>query len=1027
MAQFIVPLQHCQRCNILLSSKRNVNHPISNLGLRQILLSLCLVGLTLSLPAQETQTKPIVAGDYLVENWQTDEGLPRSTIFSITQDRAGYLWMGTPYGLIRYDGVRFVSFEQAASAALGKGEVREVCSDREGKLWIATRRSGLLMRGGGNTFNVVNDFLLKTNAPVDSVVQDASGTVWAILGDGQLYRRGGDTGFVRAGDLSSITRGPTLYKLTTTHTGQVWFRKQDAYGWLSNGIPMNITRVTGGVITLSPGRDGGMWISTGNELRYCAPGVCNAGQLVAKLSLGIYGVTMMHEDKMGTLWVGTARDGLFRLVNDKLVKVESVHHAIRDIFTDAESNLWVGTEGGGLFKLRPKVFNIINKDSGLLNEHVLSVCEDLVAYQGGGFGRITSPLSAKTVTNPVQRSVTSLAPDGAGGYWLGTAAGRLIRINENHEEVFVTTVGFQDRQVRALHRDKEGNLWVGGFPSGLFQIPKGASPVLKYLNNPYFNNFSVNAIAEDANGTIWVGNSGGELFQRQTNGWRKFDKSHGLPELPIGTLHFTKDGSLWIGSLGGGLGHYSKGRFQFASVSDGLRDDVISQLAEDANGWLWMGSSRGIFRVKLANLSALMGGEVGSVDPLYFGPSDGLLNVDCGTGSQPSVWKMASGELRFATSKGVVLINPGTLAFNKIPPPLHFESAVADEKTLNDKEGNRLPHDYKKLVFRYTAISFIAPEKVTFKRKLVGFDEDWIEEKNLRSATYPRLPPGQYEFQVKAANNDGVWNEVPVVIAFEVMPAFWQTAWFRFLTLIAFTILVVVLVRYLVVLRLRRKLKRLEHAHALERDRARIARDLHDDLGARLTQMAFLTDLAAGDPGASTDIESQLREVSRQARQATISLDETVWMVNPEKDSLPHLVEYLAHHSTEFFRRTAINCRQDICIRPPDIPVPGEIRHHVFFAFKEALTNVLKHSNATEVRVRIAVRGALLRISIRDNGCGCKVDSSSTRNGLLNMRQRLESAGGRYRWHSSPGKGTTVVLSLNLDTKSSGAAAKPRA
>lgn len=975
--------------------------------------------------AQETPTKPVVAGDYLVENWQTDEGLPRSTIFSITQDRDGYLWMGTPYGVIRYDGVRFVSFEQATSPALGKGEVREVFSDRNGSLWIATRRSGLLLRGNGNTFDAVNDFSTKTNAPVDSVAQDSSGILWATLGDGQLFRRSGSS-FVRAGDLSGLARGPTLFKLTTTRDGQVWFYKQDAYGWLSNGIPMNTTRAPGGVITLAPGRDGGMWISTGTELRYCAPGVCNAGRLVTRLSLGVYGVTTMHEDKSGTLWVGSARDGLFRVVNGQLIKVEAVHHAIKDIFEDAESNLWVGTEGGGLFKLRPKIFNIINKESGLLNEHVLSVCDDVVAYQGGGFARINSPSSAMTVSNTLHRSVTSLAPDGTGGYWIGTAAGRLIRFNQNFEEVFVTSVGFADRQVRVLHRDNEGNLWIGGFPSGLFQIPNVTPPVLKYLSDPHFNKFAVNAIAESADGTIWVGNSGGELFQRQPKGWRKFDKSDGLPELPIGTLHFTKDGSLWIGSLGGGLGRYSEGRFQFASVADGLRDDVISQLSEDANGWLWMGSSRGIFRVKLATLNALMDGDVDSVDPLYFGPSDGLVNVECGTGSQPSVWKMASGELRFATSKGVVLFNPQTLPFNKIPPPLHIESAFADDKPLSTARGNKLPHDYKKLEFHYTAISFSAPEKMTFKRKLVGFDEDWIEEKNQRSATYPRLPPGQYEFQIKAANNDGVWNETPVTIAFEVLPAFWQTTWFRLLSLIAFTVVVVVLVRYLAVLRLRRRLKRLEHAHALERDRARIARDLHDDLGARLTQMAFLTDLAASDPRAPDDIGSQLREVSRQARQATISLDQTVWMVNPEKDSLPHLIEYLAHQSTEFFRHTTISCRQDICILPPELPVPGEIRHHIFFAFKEALTNVLKHSGATEVRVRIAVRGDLLRISIRDNGCGHSGKSPSPRNGLRNMRRRMESAGGRYRWHSTPGQGTTVIFSLNLNAKSSGASANRR-
>jgi signal transduction histidine kinase len=207
---------------------------------------------------------------------------------------------------------------------------------------------------------------------------------------------------------------------------------------------------------------------------------------------------------------------------------------------------------------------------------------------------------------------------------------------------------------------------------------------------------------------------------------------------------------------------------------------------------------------------------------------------------------------------------------------------------------------------------------------------------------------------------------------------------------------------------------RLKQAHALERERVRIARDLHDDLGARLTQMAFATDIAAMNLTDPVATHSQLRDVSEQARQATRALDETVWMVDPRKDSLPQLVGYCSQYATNFFHRTPIGCRQQICSQPPDYPLGGELRHHLFAAYKEALNNVLKHSGASEVMVRISVRGRKLLILIRDNGRGFTPEQADgSRNGLKNMNSRLEAIGGSCVLRSKPGRGTRVLLRVN--------------
>jgi signal transduction histidine kinase len=266
----------------------------------------------------------------------------------------------------------------------------------------------------------------------------------------------------------------------------------------------------------------------------------------------------------------------------------------------------------------------------------------------------------------------------------------------------------------------------------------------------------------------------------------------------------------------------------------------------------------------------------------------------------------------------------------------------------------------------------------------------------VRNASYPRLRPGHYTFLFTACNNDGAWNTEPFRLTFEIIPAFWQTTWFRVGVVILFAGLVGGTVRSVTKRKMRRKLVRLEQAHTLERERTRISRDLHDDLGARLTQM-------------------ELRDVSQQARSAVQSLDETVWMVNPQKDTLPHLIVYLATYAEQFFQPTAIHCRQEICQNPSAITLPGNLRRDIFFLVKEALNNVLKHSEAKEVWLRIAVRGSVMRIVIQDDGRGFSLSQTkSQRHGLENMCLRATAAGIKLRMRSEPGKGTRLTLRVVL-------------
>jgi signal transduction histidine kinase/ligand-binding sensor domain-containing protein len=960
------------------------------------------------LGAEVAATAELISRDYLVQNWQLDEGLPRNSITSLAQDKQGYLWLGTPNGLIRFDGARFVAFEGAAAPALGQGWVQKIFCDQSGVLWIATRRAGLLRYQAGIFSSAAQT--LPTMSGVDSLAQDGRGIVWMTDGNGVLKNLATNS-FMPTARLGQVATGPMLFKLATDAAGELWFCKQNTYGRLVKGQPTNVVALTDRVITLTPSRAGGMWISTGVDLRRQLAGTDAAAELVLTLPFGIYGVSALLEDRSGTLWIGTSGKGLFRFRDGKLEKIEGVDHTIWEMLEDAEGNLWVATDGAGLFKLRPRVFEIVGKKEGLSKDNVVSVSGDWLAPGGGGLGKLNSAGEVEMSAAFSSRGVSAVLDDGARGLWLGMSGGRLLHRQEagqGAEELVLTKMGLQ---LRVLHRDQKNNLWIGAYPHGLFFLPAGETHPWRDLSWQGFTNVSVTAIAEDGQGSIWVGTSAGELHQFQDRTFRKFGVAEGLPGFSIGALVADGDDALWVGTLGGGLGRWQRGQAKFLGAEAGLIDNVITQLIKDGQGWLWIGSSRGLARARNLELQAVLGGRKAEANMIHFGRADGLANLQCTAEHQPSVWRTAAGQLRFATSKGLVCVSPADILLNQIPPPLALEEILVDGLPVTNRAAIKLPHDYKKIEFRYAAMSFVAPENVLFKRRLVGFDEGWVDDGTQRSATYPRLPPGPYKFLFNACNNDGVWNETPLALAFEVAPALWQTLWFRATMLILFTGLVAGVVRYAAAVKLRRKLQRLEQAHLLERERTRISRDLHDDLGARLTQMAFLTDLAADESGAPAAMQTQLKDVSRQARSAVQSLDETVWLVNPQKDTLPHLIAYLATYAEQFFQTTRIHCRQEICRDAPERPLPGALRRDIFLLVKEALNNVLKHSAAKEVWLRIAVRGPLLRIVIQDDGRGFDLaHTKNHRQGLENMQRRAAAAGIKFRLHAAVGKGTRVTL-----------------
>jgi signal transduction histidine kinase len=443
-------------------------------------------------------------------------------------------------------------------------------------------------------------------------------------------------------------------------------------------------------------------------------------------------------------------------------------------------------------------------------------------------------------------------------------------------------------------------------------------------------------------------------------------------------------------------------------------------MVEDDEGWLWFGSDHGIFKVRRLELEQVAEGKLPRVTPIFYGRNEGLFNLQVNYGFWPGAIRTRDGHVAIPTRTALAMIDPTALRRNYKPPKVLFTVVTVDDQMVAayGDQGTQivtsrplhLPPSHHNLKLEFTAFNFSAPENVHFRYRLDDLDNDWQDAK-AREAQYSRLAAGDYHFRVEAATGDGAWNEADAPLAIVVDPFFWQTWAFRIGAAVFFVACVVGVVRYVSFRRLRRKLQLLAQQAALDKERTRIARDLHDDLGGRLTEVKQLFELALRNHASPETMQQYLRRGLTKTQSGIQALDETVWAVNPHNDTLPYLIDYIGQSAVEFLRAADIRCRADLPPRPPERVISAEVRHNLFLAMKEALHNVVRHAHASEVQLNAAVTDEALTLTIKDNGEGFeRASNNSTEDGLRNMRQRMDEIGGRFSVESRPGAGTSISL-----------------
>ena len=962
---------------------------------------------------------------WFARGWQLDDGLPNNNVNALAQTDDGYLWVATAMGVARFDGLRFEEISSTNFIPPPNRGVMALLCGRSGNLWLAMDR-GAIVNVSPQKIQVVTPSNGLPDLIAETMTETPDGTLWISYLGGAIGRLK-DGRFTNV-EVQQLPWGPVSSVAQDIHH-HIWLARAGQVGIFENGRFQSLYRLDYNFIRIAPARNGGVWICSGPELFFADLDAPPKYLGTVQTSHPDAGPGIVFEDHNGAVWVGMAFAGLHRFAGERFEKIDSAHPEISNLLEDREGNIWVGTRGAGLCRLRPRAVRLDDTETGLAFP-VQSACEDVdgtlwVTTENGLLERQSTNGWITVSTNPDWPGgiASCVASDPNGSIWIGTRNHRLIRRHDGHYDSWGKSKGLSASPILTLLVATNGDLWIGG-----------QNHIVQRFSNEQFYDFNlpdnagvVRAATQDAAGNVWFGTSRGLLLRASNQGLIDETRLTGTVFQSIRGLYAAADGTVWIGAAGNGLGRLKDGKLAVIGPPRGMADGYISQIIDDGHGWMWFGSDHGIFKVRLDELNAAADGLRKEVHSVRYGRGEGLQNLQANFGYEPAGFRRRDGHILIPTRTALAIVNPAVSGESADIPSVLLKRVAVDEKTIAVHAGvlnaankvtlDRLPASlrlepgHRKLEFEFTAFNFAAPENLRLQYRMEGFDNLWIDAPPQRSVSYPQLPAGNYRFQVRACNSSGVWNESSAIFAFIVAPFFWQTWWFESAAVLLFAAVVFVIVRYVAFRRLRLRLQVLEQETALHKERSRIARDLHDDLGSRLTKIVLLSDLLHDGANA----KSNAQQISTNARQVIKALDETVWAINPRHDILPDLIDYIGQSAVDFLRAANIRCRLDLPVHPPDRAISVEVRHNLFLAVKESLNNIVRHSDATEVTLRMNVSGRTLALVIEDNGRGfAGLPDDAGADGLRNMRQRMEEIGGRFQMQSAPGNGTKIFFDIPL-------------
>jgi len=980
------------------------------------------------------------------KTWNTENGLPQNSVQAIAQTPEGYIWIATRDGLARFDGIRFKIFQKSNTPELPTNRLWDLFADDYGRLWVFPEASPQLVVYENGAFRALTKGVDYEFDGLADVWNDNGATIFTSGGKDFVYRDG-----------SFTTRPAAVRKreFGVDEAGTVWIDDDRTYYSVKDGVVTSHPREQDNPLVLGKTGAAPPFVSfkiqptatykigqrayarTGNTFWFfqtidgkrsfvrLRDGKLDVAQLGGPET---FDTTTIVTDRSGNLWLGHLESGLLRVdatsldvadIRDLKTSFVMPEHGL-ELYKDHENNLWIGGYDGLQFLKDDPVIDVISKQNGLPTNNVYAVAEDadhsiwfgvwgdhLARYWNGEINLFNLPL------------VTAITHDTSGRLLVGGIGHIWAKDGEQFHDIDIASFGtgptgvLPIREISFISTDHAGDLWIGG-TDGLLRDRDGTTK--RYTIADGLPSETLVAFLETREGAIWVGTTSG-LARLDGDRFTSFRKADGLGGEFVRSLYEDREGTLWIGTYDSGVIRYKDGAFRTIAKKDGLYSDGVFCILEDDDGWFWMNSNQGIYRVRRQDLNDFADGRISTITSAGYGPEDGLLNVEGNGGKQPAGLRSSDGRLWFPTAGGLAVIDPTKVHRDERAPDVLIEEIKIDQKETPESDGEIvLEPNQSALEINYTGISFKNAERLRFRYKLEGLDEAWTEAGTRRTAYFSHLPYGEYGFHVIAANRDGVWNDQGATMRVVVSRPFHRTNWFY--ALVALLVASFVgLIYYARVSQLRsiadaRELYARQLLESQERERSRLAMELHDSLGQSLVVIRNRALLGISKKQDDSSMLEQLQEISDASAAALQETREIAHTLHPYQIEALGLSTALHSLVDKFENSSQIEFAVEIDENSSDIP--HDIAIAVYRIAQEWLTNVVKHSAASEVSVSLKYDLDKLALMVSDNGVGFDTQSVVKGLGLQGIEERARMIGASLDIVSNPGSGAALKLLVDL-------------
>lgn len=998
---------------------------------------------------------------YRFKNYSVEQGLSQSYVSAIIQDKTGYLWFGTADGLNRFDGYTFKVYKRnpSDSNTFNGKIIHTLLCDSKNRIWIGTRGGIDIYDTGLKQFNHItstsNHNKTLPNDYINALLESSDGNIWIGTAAGlAIYYPSGDsisTKLVRNWPDKSVT---ALYQDSRK---DIWIGgKGGVFRYTASGRAVDFFHLPpytsvlpeqSAVKCITETADGGMLIGTqgyglfllskesGMFSEFIPPGTVDEKD---------NSISSLLREGSGNIWIGTSKGLTVYNENSKQTRLFRSNPAdqysisagfVSSLNIDSTGQLWIGTDGGGISKLntRQKKFLLIKnhpEDKNSLSDNfVKSILKDKKGRLWIGVRKGLNkydPISKKWKVYRYQKAandandnlVLEIYEDSDGKLWIGHIAGLSSFDPQNENFTNYPPKGLANDEKFGIHEILELNkdtLLIAAW-TGIYVFKKTSKTfeaVTGYNNGRTLRGIPFYALANPFPGEYWAGTLDSGIYVLNENlkiikhfkaGGRKANSLSGSS-----IKSFLKAGnSIYIATTNGlSLYRPQSNDFENYDERDGFANAFFYGVLSDDNGNLWLSHNKGLSRFTPSNKKVV-----------NYSINDGLQSAEFNTGAY---FKDYEGKLYFGGIGGVTVFHPDSIRTENTLPKVvlndfkKFDQSVDLPLSFENTQSLELDYSDKVFSFQFFLTDFTNVEKNRFAYKLEGFESEWIYTERRREVRYTNIEDGEYIFRVKAANADGVWNEEGLAVKISISPPFWKQSWFIILSVIIVGGAYGGIVRYVASRKLKKKIEELERAQLVAKERTRISRDLHDEIGAQVTQITLFGEILKRETVKGGKPSETIDNITETSRRIAESLDNVVWAVNPDNDTIENFAGYLEQYISKTLEHAGIACRIDIPSEMPDFMMAADLRHNLLMVIKELINNIIKHANADMVEFSINQQENILSIILSDNGKGfTESEARVFGNGLKNMKNRIEHCGGNIRLLGNTNGGSTARIAIPL-------------